>query len=737
MGAFLVTVHTLVWLLIVPLVADQQRPSREHPTFARAAALPLVAAQASVAHDSVEDPVPALKRSIGRYQRRWRDLWQRSINENDSLFLNVALALADDSGGISSARLLRTYAISCAVGFFNPHYIFTPRPIGRENRIPPIPLRRNRPSVTSLEFLDQAQFPRRNTRSTTRVSARGNEVHVCPHWIPEDAFFAPDESEWLDFALPLKMRPTARAMRDTVIQQLESALAANPENDWVVGQHIRFLLDNRDTDRARAAATTCRAEQSWCDALRGLVHSSLGELPEAERYFRRHLHSLPAMRGAECADTSARVLLPQNERLANLSIKCDAWEQTAERLWWLSNPLWTTESNERFVEHYARVTSLALRTALDEDERYIWRKTAAGDALREVIIRYGWPSHTVWGGSFADERLATYSLDSLRNQAEYPYTVKEYSRDRVAFVPSMDAIRNPFNASDADWKWSLPDDLRWDQWWPAEHMTPRTHLRRLPPGQMLLLRRDSVLRIAFAIDDPIHEMDPTVRSEPRVTLIQSTGPQDLRRISDTTVSFGFSLRVDGSISPESSLLSLEVANRVPTEPAHRKRFGIRPPPPLSRMQPGAVAVSDPAFLLLPQFDAPPPTHPDSAIARLTGSTQLPRDVPLALYWESYGFALGDTVDVEVRIARRDGSALRSLASRFGLADAQNDSISIRWREPDPGRNARDLGTVIPGVARGLAVNIRNLVPGNYAFIVAMRRTDGATATGERRVEIVQ
>ena len=588
-----------------------------------------------------------------------------------------------------------------------------------------------------MASFERNQFPRRNLRSTTRVSARGNETAVCPQWIPEDAAVPPEESEWGDFALPPSMRASMHALRDSLVQRLVVASAAHPTNDWIAGQLVRFLLDNRAHDRAFAAVRNCRASPGWCDALRGLVYAVRGDVPAAAQAFQHHLRAAVPARGARCADTTARVLLDVNDRLRSLSQSCGEWAETTARLWWLSDPLWSVAGNERFVEHYARITRLALQTALDEDERYIWRKTAAGDALQEVFVRYGWPSVTIWGSSFADERLASYARDSLRKQAEYPYSVKEYARNRVAFIPTMPAVRDPFAAGDADWRWTRPDDLRWDQWWPAEHMVPQTHLRRLPAGQSVVLRRDSSLLLAFAIDDPIKELDASVDALPKVVLVQSTGPDDLRHVTDTVLAFGRSLRLTGTIASVSSLLSLEVVNRVATEPAHRQRFGIRPPPTLAQMQRNEVALSDPAFLLLPAYGAPPPTHPDSAIARLAGGTQLPRDVPLALYLESYGFALGDTVEVEVSIVRRDGSALRAVAAFFGLAKAQNNSITIRWREPDLGRNARDLGTRVVGVARSVAVDIRNLAPGNYAFIVAMTRPDGTKASGERRVEVVR
>jgi hypothetical protein len=122
---------------------------------------------------------------------------------------------------------------------------------------------------------------------------------------------------------------------------------------------------------------------------------------------------------------------------------------------------------------------------------------------------------------------------------------------------------------------------------------------------------------------------------------------------------------------------------------------------------------------------------------MTGSLQLPRTAPLALYWESYGFVPGDTVDVEIRIARReDVGALRRLGAALGVADGMRDSVSITWREPDPGRSAQEIPARIATVARAISVDLRNLVAGTYEFSVEMTRPDGVRARGVRRVTII-
>lgn len=659
---------------------------------------------------------------VKRFQSRWRRLWQESIIARNGGWLNMTQVRTDELYGVNTPDVLRLYALTCYVEYAEFQVVYAPRRTGRQWFDSP---------ASSIDG-GSAGF---NLRVPLRVNAKGNDIAMCPRWIPAELGIMPDEGERLDLALTVPNRAKARALRDTLLRQLGEAAARYPGDRWIAGQRVRFLVDNLNFAEALRVAASCGAD-AWCAALEGLAHAYAGDVIRAERAFVRSASRTSAPAGAACADTSARPLLPQSVRLRLLDQPCDEWAVTAGRMWWLSQPLWQRPGNVRFVEHYARRTMLALRTVTEEDERYNWRKTAAGDALQEVVMRFGWPTHTWWGGWEVDNFLADYA-SRLRNQAESPYTVKEYAPDRVTLIPDFRAIESPYDAHDEHWQWERPDGVVPDRWTPAEHMQLPIQLARLPEGQSIVLRRDSALLYGHVVDDPVKNLDPTVAAPLRAYLMASSSPAQRQTLADTLLPFGVSLRLTAELPAEPTVLSIEVPNRTSNEPAHRRRFGVRPPPSLSQMAPGDVAVSDPAFVLQPAYGASPVPDPDSAIARLAGSVQLPRDVPLALYWESYGFAVGDTVDVQLRILRDDGSAVRSIGAFFGVVSAQRDSVSIRWREPDPGRNARTIAAMRPTVARAVTVDIRSLAPGNYVFSVEMQRPGGAAARGERRVEIVR
>jgi hypothetical protein len=671
----------------------------------------------------------ALERDIRRFQQRWRDQWIKSMVERGEGISNWERDTLDNAYGNFTSRLLRLHALSCYAEYadFRQLHATPLDAFGNARRV--------RTSPQSYSSVQSRNGESLNLLLPARVHARGNDLSVCPRWIPEEEGIPPDEGERLDLALSPKRRDDIMQQRTALLERLEAAAQKSPADGWITGQRVRFLLDNYQFEPALEVAQECRADRAWCAALEGLVRTQSGEFALADRAFDRSLEGGVRAASGECADTTARPLFELGDRLSQRNTPCNEWRAITNTTWWLSDPLWSQPGNQRRAEHYARRTMLTLRTTLEEDERHIWRKSAAGDALQEVIMRYGWPSYTWWGGWDVDSRIATYTAERLRVQAEHPYTVKEYSTDRLAMVPSFSAIASPFDAVDSHWQWDKPENALRERWFPIEHMAPPVQLARMPEGQRVVLRRDSTVQFGWVIDKPVTLADSTNRSALRPVLFAGRDAASTREIVDTILTPGEPLRLAGSFDPEPVVLSLEVPARSPRDPSHRWRAGFVPPPSLAQMSDTSLAVSDPALVLLPFAGAAPPNHPDSVIAQLAGSTSLPRDTPVALYWESYGFGLGDTIDVEIRIARRDGSALRSVAAFFGVADAQRDSVSIRWREPDPGRNARALPALRSTVARAVSVDIGNLAPGSYVFIIEMKKTDGRMARGELRLEV--
>ncbi len=704
--------------------------------------------------DSIELRKDLVKR-ISRFHRTWRDAWKESLIDRGQVNINLTQTQNDYNFRNFTPEVRRYQALLCYTGWLGEVDMANAEAqLYGTNVAAPVSVRERASVVDRMVAASAARSAPSGEDSPSisastiggnslslenprRVRGDRNKGQVCPMWVPEEIGIPLDEGERLDLALPIGIRPIVRRARDTVITRLTQAAQRYPNDGWISGQLVRFLIDNSDFDRALSVARACTSDEAWCAALEGLVYEQSWQLQDAERAFRRSVAAEKKSAGVPCADTTVLVLLPAGPRREARGLPCEVQAELGERVWWMSDPLWSIPGNERFVAHHARRTHLALRSAFEEDERYVWRAVAAGEALQETIIRYGWPTHTYWAGYQMDSAI-NIGRESVMMQAEPPYTSKEYAPDRVTLLPDYRAINNPFEARATDWPLGRPDSISQDDWWPTEHVAFPRRIALLPEGQTLMLRRDTSVLFGIAIDDPVHQLDPRVRTPIPVAIVASTSPVDIRTIADTTLPPGVSLRANGHLKSAPSVVSVEVPGRVSTEIDHRSRFGITPPPSLSDMLPGEVGVSDPVFVLLPERGDKAPLEIEPVLNQMVGSLEFTREAPVALFWESYGFVPGDTVDVEVRIVRRDeNSVLRTLGAALGVADGRRDSISIKWREPDPGRDAAVIEARVPTVARTIAIDLRNLAAGSYAFIVEMSRPDGSRARGERRIEILE
>ena len=697
-----------------------------------------------------------LERDIRRFQRLWRESWQASLIDRNRIFLNLAEVQADYAFRVRNANGERFEALLCNAGWLGAGALANARATlsgaaVRTNLGEPRPTATERLAATAAvpaETFDfNNPFPggvfgtvagnndERNLRVERRVRGALDKGQVCPRWIPADEGIPPDEGERLDLALPMNDRIRVVGARQALLQQLETAAAARAGDGWITGQLVRFLVDNGEFDQALVAAGSCTASTQLCSALLGYALEQRGDLAAATDAFRRARGAWDGA-SATCADTTTFALLPPEARRAAHGLPCDEARRLEARIWWLGDPLWSEPGNARFTAHHARLTTLQLRAATGEDERFSWRREGGSDARRETIIRYGWPTYTVWGGWQMDSAL-NLGRESVLMVPDAPYTTPEYAPDRVALVPAWQALSAPYRATPADWQVVAPAEQTLAAWWPAEHMALPAPLVPLAAGQRVLLRRDASLRLHLAIDSPLRGLDPDAAGPLRAWLIGSPIPDRFARIADTLLRPGEALRLTGDLPAEPLVLSLEVPGRTPTEVRHVRREGLEPPVDLSMMAAADVALSDLAFLLLPERGVDVPLDPDSALALLAGTLQVAADAPLALYWESYGFAPGDTLDVEVQVARRDETgALRQLGAALGLADAKRDSVSVRWREPDPGRTTRVLTTRVAAVSRAIALDLRNVAPGDYDVSVLMSRTDGTRAGAVRRITVV-
>jgi hypothetical protein len=697
-----------------------------------------------------------LRKSIEKFQDNWRSVWKKvEVKRHNNINLSKIRGWGVRSDGIiegptwsgdrdamnMTSELRRYLAILCNIDSPSDKQIEFIKArkgtdIGSRGTFKAEPLGEN--AFGSASTLRAAGFQSELSFLSPRIiTPSPNYGAICPAWIPADERLPLDEGEAIDLALPPASREPLRREREVLITTLANAKARYPNDEWITGQHFRFVLDQRSPTRALEAARACKGSDAFCSRLLGLALDAAGQPLEAESSYRNavSLEINPTNADtATCIHAETLMLLRPGDRDQARRAPCSEQRVFVERLWWLADPLWSIPGNERYTAHESRRTHATLRAVLPRDERYTWARLGGGEAFRELIVRYGWPGYTYWPGNQLEEEINKVRENPARPRFVFPpYTAVEYSSDRTALIPAVDAIRDPFNTKPSHWDLRLREASSIDQWWPQEHMMLWTQLHALEPGQQAQWRRDSTVVFGMVVDNPLFSLDTSARGPSTAALVASTNGQDIRVLWKSALGKGEVLRMRGEFPSQPQVLSAEIHARTPREPAQRLRFGMHPVASLRDMKPGEVAISEPVFLQVESRDAVLPNNLEAATLFMAGTLDFARTDQLALFWESYGFAANDSVQFELRVNRNDDVNLaRRLGSALGIASALRDSVSIRWTEPDARNGASVLSGVKPIVGRSVALDLKALPPGSYVVSIEMRGGNGAVARNERK-----
>jgi hypothetical protein len=299
-----------------------------------------------------------------------------------------------------------------------------------------------------------------------------------------------------------------------------------------------------------------------------------------------------------CARTDYSVLLDSVAKPRYARAGCAGRDSANAVLWWLAAPMLSDSINERWVAQMTRDVLVALRSAIGRDERYSWTQARERAVRGELLSRYGPPSYAFWGGPETDKQMA----QGTSREPSPPYTTYEYEPGRVSMVPAAAALLDPFRAPASAWNLNPPPGgtqatLR-GIWWPHEHFALPFPIVQLPEGQTVLLRRDAGALLAFATDlDPAHVGLPAGTPIENAVLLVSHKPGAVERVARAQAVSGGTLIVRGLVPSRPALVGVEypaISNAGP--PAGRTRFGITPPPALTQMRVGDIAISEPINL---------------------------------------------------------------------------------------------------------------------------------------------
>jgi hypothetical protein len=189
-------------------------------------------------------------------------------------------------------------------------------------------------------------------------------------------------------------RPTASEVGPVVDARREAIEAARryfsaaPARRGAAGPLVRLLvLDDRAAEAVSAATTfaALSTDTLWAHLLLGLAHHAAGRTPEAERNFVLAVAQLDERTRRDWLDP--RWLLDHREQRVLNRMSASERAEYERRFWLVSDPLWLTAPNERWVEHIARHTEARLLA----DVPLVAGMFRWGRDLDQLTVRYGIP----------------------------------------------------------------------------------------------------------------------------------------------------------------------------------------------------------------------------------------------------------------------------------------------------------------------------------------------------------
>lgn len=506
-------------------------------------------------------------------------------------------------------------------------------------------------------------------------------------------YSAEDAPEWQP---PEEPEEVTRA-RWRLLDVLSDAAVAIPGDAWVMGQLVRYLVEEERFGAARTAGELCRAEAWWCDALKGFAAHHAGDTAAADSAFTRMLESMPEEKRREWTDLS----LILEARTLRVYRRMDPAERSAfeQRFWNLADPLLQTAGNDLRSEHLSRNLLVDLQDRSETTENLSW-----GNDLREILLRFGPPS----GWERIRRPFQLHSAEvSLRTH---------YPDSDIDLVPPPELLVGDFHPAAAIWNdenrrarasYPIPrggERLRW--------ITPLEHQAAVFHGQ-----DSALLVVAYALpDDSLPDGSMigatlTARAapdaEPLITIRPEAGNEAVLTLS----------------TPEQEVLvSIEVLAEEERRAA-RARFGLD----IAPLLPGVLAASD---LLVLRADADSLTESrEEAVPRTRGSLRVRAGERIGVYWEIYspGVPWPERLEMSLRLLDADAGWLRRLAERTGLVD-RIQPIRLVWGE------AAEAGETL---RRSLVLRIPEEVePGSYTLELSVVAPGREPVVSRRTLEVV-
>ncbi len=536
---------------------------------------------------------------------------------------------------------------------------------------PPQILREARRSQRRFELVRRSHFPKGYARSGECDERIGR---LCM-WHDRGDDEIPEEL------------PEVREARKRLIVDLEQAAAALPADGWIAGQLVKYLVEDGRAAEAYAAAQRCRpAGGWWCSALAGYTLHKHGQYEAAETAFARARAAMDPDQRCRWSDISLLIAGDLAGEYRRLS--CEERAAIERRVWWLADPLYLHPGNDRLTEHFARHVQIHMQNDAASPFGMAW-----GGDLREIVLRYGWPTHF--------EQEQRYGVQTL---GRLP-TVIHHHPDGRTFVPPPKVAEDPSSVGVDDWP-LLPSKPR------SEYAPGYAEFDSVTEHQLALFRRGDSAVVVAAVEI---DREPDSGAGPvQAALFVVRDERSAPARSTVTLIPERRAVFDVTIAAEPAMISLEWFS-AEMKRAGRARYGTRPP-----ATPRTVLdVSD--ILLLDEPDSLPSTL-GKALPHTRGSLRVRSGERIALYWELYGLQPGgEHLTMSLTVIRKGKSFVKTITDWIGIT-GEDRPLSLNWEEA--------VSPQYPATPRSLAIELPQMDEGVLQLQVSAQGREPVTASRE-------
>jgi hypothetical protein len=237
-----------------------------------------------------------------------------------------------------------------------------------------------------------------------------------------------------------------------------------------------------------------------------------------------------------------------------------------------------------------------------------------------------------------------------------------------------------------------------------------------------------------ALDSARLQRPAGTRVEP--TLIVTARPDSFNHVMRAAGTVGTPLSLFGGIDARPLLVGVELPATADA-PAARTRYAIVPPAPLSAMRAGERAISDIVVLNAPADGSDMPSAPNDLLPAMRSTTLAAGTPRFGVYWETYGLAPTDSVEIAVWVERFTPQGIfRNLGIALNVARDRNTPVAHTWTETRADQRAFVIPGAVPVVGRSIVIDASALVPGEYWLDVVVKKPGADPIRARRTITVI-